>query len=136
MMIDRLPDWRLHFDALVSERMHRPFAWGVNDCALFAADCVLAITGVDLATGLRGHRTARQALRTIRRHGDLFGIACRALGAARGVYDAREGDVLLVAMGKRTALGVMLGDGMLVGPGAGGLCSAPLSDALCAWRVG
>ena len=45
-------------------------------------------------------------------------------------------DVLLVSMGKRTALGVLLDGGMLVGPGAGGLCSAPLSDALCAWRVG
>lgn len=135
-MIARLPDWRLHFDALISARMHQPFAWGVNDCALFAADAVKAITGVDLAAGLRGHCTARQALRTIRRNGDLFGIACRALGAASGVHNAREGDVLLVGMGKRTALGVMLDGGMLVGPGATGLCSAPLTDALCAWRVG
>ena len=136
MSLTRRPDWRLHFDALISERMHRPFAWGVNDCALFAADCVLTITGVDLAAGLRGHRTARQALRTIRRHGDLLGIASSGLGAPAGVHNATEGDVLLVGMGKRTALGVMLGGGMLVGPGAGGLCSAPLTDALCAWRVG
>lgn len=132
----RLPDWRLHLDALISERMSQPFVWGVNDCALFAADAVKAITGVDLADGLRGHCTAHQALRTTQRNGGLFGIASRALGAASGVHNAREGDVLLVGMGKRTALGVLLEDGMLVGPGAGGLCSAPLSDALCAWRVG
>lgn len=132
----RRPDWRLQFDALISQRMHAPFAWGVNDCALFAADCVAAVTGQDPAPHLRGHRTARQALRTIRDHGGLFGIASRALGAPAGVHNAAEGDVLLVGMGKRTALGVMLDGGMLVGPGTGGLCSAPLTDALCAWRVG
>jgi hypothetical protein len=135
-MMTRLPDWRLQLDALVSARMHAPFAWGVNDCALFAADAVAAVTGQDPASHLRGHRTARQALRTIRSHAGLFGIATSALGAPAGEHNAREGDVLLVGMGKRTALGVMLNDGMLVGPGTGGLCSAPLTDALCAWRVG
>lgn len=136
MTLTRLPDWRLRLDALVHERTSVPFVWGVQDCALWAADCVLAITGIDLAADLRGHRSARQALRTIRKHGGLFSIATRALGPAAGVHNASEGDVLLVGMGKRVALGVMLPGPMVVGPGATGLCAAPLSDALCAWRVG
>ena len=132
----RFPDWQMHLDALVYERSGRPFAWGGNDCALWAADCVLAITGHDLAADLRSHRTAREALRTIRAAGGLFAIASRALGPATGVHNAQAGDVLLVGMGKRVALGVMLPGPMVVGPGATGLCAAPLSDALCAWRVG
>ena len=136
MTLHRLPDWRLHLDALVTDRMARPFAWGAQDCALFAADAVLAITGTDLAADLRGHRSARQALRAIRNGGGLFALASRALGPAAGVHNASEGDVLLVGMGKRVALGVMLPGRMVVGPGATGLCSAPLTDALCAWRVG
>jgi hypothetical protein len=126
----------MRLDALVHARTSRPFAWGVQDCALWAADCVLAITGTDLAADLRAHRTARQALRTIRDHGGLFAIATRALGPATGVHNATEGDVLLVGMGKRVALGVLLPGQMVVGPGITGLCAAPLSDALCGWRVG
>ena len=132
----RHPDWKMRLDALVYERMNRPFSWGAQDCALWAADCVLAITGQDLAADLRAHRTAREALRTIRRHGGLFGIASAALGPAAGVHQAQEGDVLLVGVGKRTALGVLLQRSMVVGPGATGLCAVARRDALCAWRVG
>jgi hypothetical protein len=38
-------------------RAKAPFAWGTNDCALFAADGVKAITGVDIAADFRGKYT-------------------------------------------------------------------------------
>ncbi len=135
-MMRRLDDWQLQLDAFVHARIEQPFAWGANDCALFAADCVKAITGIDPAPELRGHRSARQAMRAVRAQGGLFGIATRALGPAIGIHSAAEGDVALVGMGKRTALGVVLAPRLVVGPGACGLCVAPLKDALCAWRVG
>lgn len=134
--LHRLPDWRLYLDAVVHERLNRPFCWGIQDCALWAADCVLAITGQDLAPDLRGHRTARQALQTLRLRGGLFGIASAVLGPAVSVHRAQEGDVLLIGIGKRTALGVLLHGTHAVGPGMHGLCAVPNRDALCAWKVG
>ena len=80
-MTHRLPDWQTRMEAFVRERMHQPFAWGSNDCAIFASDCVMAITGQDPApAGLRRHRTAKQAYRAIARHGGLGAIATQAVG--------------------------------------------------------
>ena len=55
--ITRLPDWRARLEAYLDSIEGRPFAWGDLDCALFAADCVLAMTGVDFANDFRGKYT-------------------------------------------------------------------------------
>jgi hypothetical protein len=55
MALKRTKSWdtrELHEFLLA--RSKQPFAWGVNDCALFAADAVLAMTGVDIADDFRG----------------------------------------------------------------------------------
>ncbi len=136
----RLPDWRLRFDALITERLRAPFAWGTNDCALFAADNVLALTGIDPAIGMRGHRSARQAARTLRQRGDLATLVDLNLGAACAPGAAVQGDVVMVPMntesGGRLALGVCLNAESAVGPGAYGLLQTSMANAVCAWRVG
>lgn len=38
-------------------RAAEPFAWGKNDCSLFAADAIQSFTGVDLASDFRGKYT-------------------------------------------------------------------------------
>ena len=132
----RLPDWRLRFDALITERLRAPFAWGTNDCALFAADNVLALTGIDPAWGMRGHTSARQAARTLRQLGDLATLVDLNLGASCAPYGAVQGDVVMVPMGGRLALGVYLNAESAVGPGAYGLLQTSMANAVCAWRVG
>lgn len=55
MALQRKEHWAtrdLH-EFLVS-RAHAPFVWGANDCCLFPADAVQAMTGVDLADDFRG----------------------------------------------------------------------------------
>lgn len=94
----RLPDWRLRFDALIAERLRAPFAWGTNDCALFAADNVRALTGFDPAFGLRAHRSARQAARTLRRRGDLATLVDLHVGPSCAPGLAVQGDVVMVPM--------------------------------------
>jgi hypothetical protein len=50
----RIIDWKQHLTTLINERRTAPFQWGTHDCALWAADCVLAITGEDFAKDARG----------------------------------------------------------------------------------
>ena len=38
----------------IMSRQATPFAWGTNCCAMFAADAIQAMTGVDIASDFRG----------------------------------------------------------------------------------
>lgn len=115
------------------ERWSAPFRWGVNDCATFAADCVIALTGTDPAPpDLRGHFTARQAYRALKRHGDLRTVATAALGEPRPAMLAQIGDIVLTKAGTRDMLAVCNGRQALA-PSAAGLVSVPLGD--WCWRV-
>ena len=138
--LSRLPNWRLRFDALITDRLRAPFAWGSNDCVLFAADNVLALTGEDLALGLRTHTNALGAARALRRLGGLAALVERALGPSCHAAGATQGDVVMVVMGRgrstRSALGVCLNPQSTIGPGVDGLLQIPMARALCAWKVG
>lgn len=133
----RYPDWQLRFEAFVRERRAMPFAWSRNDCATFAADAVLALTGSDLVPpGWRGvHTCAPAALRAVRAAGGLPALAAAALGEPVPVLMAGVGDVLLVPMGRHVALGICNGHTVL-GPGRSGLVALPMAGALTCWRVG
>lgn len=131
----RLPDWRLRLDSVLTERVSQPFAWGSQDCCLFAADCVLAMTGADLAEGLRGHQNARQAVRALRGSGGMFKLVCTRLGDSVAARKASAGDVILSQCGKRYGLAVHIGNGVAVAPTARGLGQVPSADWICAWRV-
>lgn len=152
----RLPDWPERLAALERRCAGLPFAWGVHDCFTWAADAVLAITGVDLLDGLRGRWAGRrQAMRLL---ADLQpdaqppgGLVCvsRVVSQRLGeplpsVLLAQRGDVVLVtkADGATPGLAVCLG-AVVAGPGASGLVRVPLlqageapTRALCAWGVG
>lgn len=131
----KLHDWQIRYEAFLLERTNVPFVWGANDCATFAADCVMAITGIDPAPkGLRKHTTALQASRVLKRHGGLSGIATAALGEPVPVSQAQVGDVLLVPMQGREALAICNG-ATAFGPSAYGLTSVDVGTALKCWRV-
>jgi hypothetical protein len=138
--LTRLHDWQERLAALVTQRLHTPFAWGTHDCVLFAADAVHAITGTDPAAAQRGtYATALCAARVIAAHGSLAGIAAAALGAEVLPLQACAGDVGLVHQAAggsdRECLAVCTGACWHV-PGAAGLVALPLTAAARAWRVG
>ncbi len=127
-------EWRERFDALVRARMHTPFEWGVHDCCLWAADCVLAVSGIDPAEDLRGtYRNASEAVRLVAQLGGMEAIAARG-GEPINPLCAGVGDVGLVTLYDRELLAVCAGDVWLA-PGTSGLCARPLVDARSAWRV-
>lgn len=131
----RRPDWQLRLEAFARERADAPFAWGVNDCALFAADAVQAMTGVHLCPGLRGYRGVRDGVRALAAVGGVRGLAGAALGEPIQVAFARPGDVVVVQAGKREALAVCNGQ-TAIAPGQHGAVAFPMKHALAAWRVG
>lgn len=130
----RLPDWQPRLAQLISKRMQHPLAWGLHDCAMFAADAVQAVTGVDLAEDLRGtYSTAEGAEATLQQHGGLVGLCVQRLGPVVRASMAQPGDIGLAQVGDKRGLVVCGGAHFL---GVGALCLQPLppSVVLRAWR--
>lgn len=130
----RLPDWQLRLEAFTRERASVAFAWGWNDCCIFAADAVELMTGEILRPDLRG-QSVRQAIATLRAEGGVRGIANSALGESISPRRARVGDVVVIQAGKREALAICNGQ-TAIAPGPAGMVAVPMVQALSAWRVG
>lgn len=130
----RAPGWRSRLSAYVAQVSRDPFAFGQNDCALFAAGAVLAMTGSDYAAPYRGrYTTLIGGLRHLRRAGFADHIALAAATfptAKRG----SPGDLAVVETPDGPALGVVQGAGIYVlGPDAVHL--VPLSHAATFFEV-
>ena len=131
----RLPDWQTRLECLCADRMAAPFVWGQQDCCLWAADAVQALTGQDPAAHLRGqYDTAEGAARLLRELGGVRAVATTALGPAVPVLRAAVGDVVLIHNAGRDLLGVCIGTAVLA-PGPAGLGAVPLMSAQAAWKV-
>jgi hypothetical protein len=134
--MSRLHDWQLRYAAFARERAAMPFAWGANDCCLFAADAVLALTGTDPAEQLRGtYSAALGAARVLEEHGGVAALATAALGPTLPPALAGVGDVVLIETGGREALAICNGTSV-IGAGERGTVSYGIGAAKSAWRVG
>ena len=89
-----------HIEAAEGE----PMAYGKSDCAMWAAEILRELHGVDLARGWRKrYGSEAGAQRTLRRYGLLDPIervTRRAGWASRDVASARPGDLGLMATAK------------------------------------
>ena len=138
-MMERIDNWPKPYNQFFRERDGVPFAWGKHDCALFAADGVKAITGVDLAEEWRGkYRSLRGAMGVIERNGGtLWGFADDRLERIP-VALAQRGDVVWLDQEGPFdgALGMVAPGGVQAGfPGKVGIVLAPLTSCSMAWRV-
>lgn len=150
----RTPDWPERLAAWLAARGNMAFAWGVNDCALFAADGVLELTGVDLAAGLRGSYASReQAAAVLARHGGLQAIVAARLPAYPSPLRCHRGDVVCVqapvdapeldlstqsstAGEHRWTLGLVAGNGYWAVPGLRRIVYRPMAEVQHAYAVG
>lgn len=129
--------WEQALAATTRAAMAKRHAWGSHDCALFAADCVRAVTGIDLAEEFRDQYEDEDGARRV-----LASLGCADVGdlAARYLPEidppmARRGDVVM--MEGRFGPFLAIVDGRTaVGPSRRGLEHAPLAGALRGWRVG
>ncbi|MCQ9615946.1 hypothetical protein L1889_03865 [Paenalcaligenes niemegkensis] len=125
-MMERYDDWPEKLAAFIETRRERVFSWGSQDCALFAADAVIEMTGVDLAKELRGYRSARGAANRIKKAGGMRSFASSLSEKHPGL--AQRGDVVLVDIDGRETFGVVLGNGFWCGPGIEGLVFRPMNE--------
>lgn len=124
----------MRFAEFARSRASMPFEWGKNDCCLFAADCVAAMTDVDPAAEMRGYSTALAANRLVHAEGGLQAMATRFLGVPVSPKFAAVGDVVLLENEGRQLLGVCNGTSV-VGPGPDGLAVLSMEAAAAAWKV-
>jgi hypothetical protein len=107
----RRTDWRARLTAELRNWKDRPFEYGRADCALFAAACVKAMTGTDLARGLRGYRTEAEGLRKVRAKGFASHVAVFE-ASLKPTDRPRAGDVAIVEIDRREATGIVQGRGV------------------------
>lgn len=122
----------------IEGRRGRPFSWGDNDCAMFAADWVLKQTGIDPLAPFRGrYSTAAGSVRALRRYGtgELISTWMSSVGAPlASVRLAMRGDVVAKAMPDGDALGIVV-DHRAAFVAPAGLRFEPVESCRLAWRV-
>ena len=131
----RRPDWPDRLEAAIEAARLRPFSWGEHDCAGFAADVVLAISGVDPMAALRGsYTTQHAAVRLMARGGGLANMTTAALGEPCAMGLVGRGDVVLACTPLGPSLGICLGvECAFVGPD--GLVMLRRSRCEQGWRI-
>lgn len=134
-MADRLPDWQARLTAYLAQVREAPFAWGRHDCALFVAGAVEAMTGEDLARGVRSYRSKAAGLAALqaRGHADHEALAAALLEEVPPLL-ARPGDVVVTDGEGGPALGIVQGEQVYL-VGLEGLGLAPRSAVRRAFRV-
>lgn len=127
-------DWPERLAEFIAARRDTPFAWGANDCALFAFDAVAAMTGVDLIPAHRGAwHDARSAAAHEAAIGGLPSAVSALLPQIPPAFSGR-GDVVLLRHDGRDSLGIHLGDRCAF-TGHDGLLFLPPSAILAAWSA-
>jgi hypothetical protein len=115
----RITGWRSALHRTIEAHRRLPFAWDTGtDCAMFPADCVLAMTGEDLAAAFRGrYRTAAGAFRALKKagHDDLASLVGSFLEEIP-VMKASAGDIAALNTDDEfgCSLGVVVGETVAV----------------------
>jgi hypothetical protein len=141
----RLGNWQTRLSEYIVSKATTKFRYGVLDCGLFLAGAIEAMTGEDVAEGLRGHyKNRKEAFEAIR---EMCGTPTTEAIAAHlaqkhGVKEvpilfAQAGDAVVLRHGRRSSLGIVAMHGTeIITPYKDGLLRLPLESATKAYRIG
>ncbi|RZU39323.1 DUF6950 family protein [Edaphobacter modestus] len=146
MALNKKQHWHTRaFHNFLVERATSPFAWGTNDCALFVADAILAITGTDIAENFRGkYTTELGALRIIKKitGGSTIADAATYCANKHGLAEhthplmAKRGDLVVIDNGGNLIAGVVHLNGRhVVSVGENGIVQLPITNIVRAWSI-
>ena len=131
----RREDWPMRLSGALESARNQPFQWGAHDCALFAADCVLAMTDRDFAAEFRGTYDSKDSAAAVLARESLEQIATRFLGERlASVNLAQRGDVMHRVQGEVPALGICIGD-QAIFLGLRAFLWVPVQECSAAWHV-
>lgn len=133
------------YEVFLRARAAMSFAWGSNDCALFAADGILAMTGVDLAADFRGKYSDEAgafALIASVTGGKTVADAAAWCAAKHGLEElahplkAQRGDLVIFPNGATLISGLVdLTGTYLLSPGDAGILRFPFNLVQRAWHA-
>jgi hypothetical protein len=129
--------------ALVESRRNTPFKWGEHDCALFACDAVVEITGFDPGKPFRGaYSTAIGAARVLKSFAggglrEAVELIAVEIGAQKvSPLFARRGDIGLINDESEHGFAMAVCVGLSwAAPGKNGLKMRAVDNVIYAWRV-
>ncbi len=146
MPLKRSTNWATEeLQTFLETRAAVPFAWGTNDCALFAADAIQSMTGQDIATDFRGkYRDEASAFVLVKSVTGGSAVADAAAWCAKSAgleeYEhprlAQRGDLVVMAIGDLLIAGIVhLNGRQLVSVSEVGLVLLPITAVRRAWKV-
>lgn len=135
----RQQGWESRLNDHLEKSRKKPFEWGGNDCVLFSADVIQAMTGADPIPELRGKWTSKAtARRVLKKHGGLEATAEKVANENgwRRVPNmlAQRGDLLLM-QGKNGPLLAICVGASAIAPGESGMVTLPVGQAIKAWHI-
>lgn len=102
--------WQDRFFAYLDVARVTPFKWGIQDCCLFAADVVDAVTGSTFREQLSlCYTDEASALAYIASFGSLEAAVSSWLGASEAPNSAGPGDIVIATLDNGPTVGVCLG---------------------------
>jgi len=147
MALKRTPHWATReFHQFLVARAKTPFQYGTNDCSMFAADAIKAITGTDIAAEFRGtYNDAPSSLRAIHRitGGTTVEDAAVWIAKKHGLEErqhpltAQRGDLVLIPNADGTLIAgvVHLNGRHAVSVGENGVQRFSISTVKRAWKI-
>lgn len=127
--MERRLDWMMRLEEYVQRTRHRPFMWGENDCAMWVAGAIRAMTDTDLAENYRGlYASKSEGVRLAR--GDHVDVIATMLPEIP-VGHAGAGDVVVI---EGATLGIVQGRFAWAMTDSG-LGWVPMQHAMRAFRV-
>jgi hypothetical protein len=150
LSLERLPFWDTRLlERFLLERRDARFKWGSNDCALFVADAVERMTGVDIAADFRGYVDEAGAFTSIRavigaaadatvtvEHAAEYCASKYGFAELEGPLYAQRGDICSLEESGRLILALVHPRGSeIVTAGELGLKRFPITQVRRAWHV-
>lgn len=111
-----------------------PFEWGQNDCCLFAANAIEAITGTDPAKSYRGYKTKLGAAKKLKGL-SIEEVWTKEFGDPVNPKLLQRGDVVLFQNGQDQSVGVCLGIQFAAISEDGLIMLDMQKHAIMGWRV-
>ena len=142
-MLTRLEHWPSALSDYLLRTEGVRFRYGVQDCGLFVAGAIHAMTGVDVVANLRGYDNRKEAFKRIAAlcgHPTMEAVSVH-LAALYGIPEvpvlcAQRGDAVMLRSGRRSSLGIVAMHGTeILTPYRDGLLRLPLSHARRAWHI-